>query len=92
MAQHHSNPTRPQLRYLRQLAERTGTTFSPPRTFAEAAREIDRLKQRSRSAGFERQADRQAVSRGLAEQQSATSVREDEIQGYGGEARWSGGT
>jgi hypothetical protein len=92
MAQHHSKPTRPQLRYLRQLAERTGTTFSPPRTFAEAAREIDRLKQRSRSAGFERREDRRAVSRSLAQDQPASSVRDDEISGYGSDAHWSGGT
>jgi len=88
MAQQHSKPTRPQLRYLRQLADRTGTSFSPPSSFAEAAREIDRLKRRSRSAGFERRADRQAVSRGLAEQQPASSVRDDEIRGYGGNATW----
>jgi len=88
MAQQNPKPTRPQLRYLRQLAERTGTTFSPPRTFAEAAREIARLKQRSRSARFERQADRDAVSRGLAEEQPASSVRDDEIRGYGASAGW----
>jgi hypothetical protein len=88
MARQHPKPTRPQLRYLRRLAERSGTTFSPPRTFAEAAREIDQLKQRSRSARFERQADRHAVSRGLAKEQPASSVRDDEIQGYGARAGW----
>ena len=81
-------PTRRQLRYLRQLAEQTGTSFTPPRTFAEAAREIDRIKQRCRSAPFERGEDRRAVSRGLVEQQPASSVRDDEISGYGANAAW----
>jgi hypothetical protein len=88
MPQHDSKPTGPQLRYLRQRAERTGTTFTPPQTRRQASAEIERLKQRSRSARFERQADRRAVTRGLAEQQPASSPRHDEIQGYGGECRW----
>jgi hypothetical protein len=83
-----SKPTRPQLRYLRQLAERTGSTFTPPQTRRQASAEIERLKQRSRSARLERQADRRAVTRGLAEQQPASSVRDDEIQGYGSDAAW----
>ena len=37
-------PTPAQLRYLRGLAAATGTTFSPPRTSAQASREIARLK------------------------------------------------
>jgi hypothetical protein len=32
--------------------------------------------------------DRQAVSRGLAQDQPASSVRDDEISGYGGNASW----
>jgi hypothetical protein len=83
-----SKPTRPQLRYLRQLAERTGSTFTPPQTRRQASAEIERLKQRSRSARLERQADHRAVTRGLAEQQPASSVRDDEIQGYGSDAAW----
>jgi hypothetical protein len=46
------------------------------------------LKRRPRSAGFERGEDRRAVGRGLVEQQPASSVRDDEIQGYGSNARW----
>jgi hypothetical protein len=48
-----------------------------------------RLKQRSPSAGFERRQDRRAVSRGLAEQQPASTVRDDEISGHGGDCRWT---
>jgi hypothetical protein len=88
MPSHDSKPTGPQLRYLRQLADQTGTSFTLPQTRQQASAEIARLKQRSRSSGFERQADRRAVSRGLAEQQPASSVRSDEIRGYGSSATW----
>lgn len=36
-------PTGRQLRYLRVLAERTGTTFVPPTTRDQASREIGRM-------------------------------------------------
>jgi hypothetical protein len=37
-------PTSKQLCYLRVLAERTGTTFTPPKTSSDASAEIGRLK------------------------------------------------
>jgi hypothetical protein len=37
--------TAKQLRYLRGLAEKTGTTFAPPRSSQEASREIGRMRQ-----------------------------------------------
>jgi hypothetical protein len=37
--------TAKQLRYLRSLAQKTGTTFSPPRSSHEASREINRMRQ-----------------------------------------------
>lgn len=92
MASNDSEPTARQLRYLRQLAELTGTTFTPPATRRQASHQIERLKQRSRSAGFERREDRRAVSRSLTQDQPASSVRDDEISGYGSDAHWSGGT
>jgi hypothetical protein len=88
MASNVSRPTARQLRYLRRLAELTGTSFTTPATRRQASQQIERLKQRSRSAGFERREDRQAVSRGLAQDQPASSVRDDEISGYGGNASW----
>ena len=88
MASHDSRPTARQLRYLRRLAEQTGTTFTTPVTRRQASQQIERLKQRSRSAGFERRDDRKAVSRGLAQDQPASSVRDDEISGYGSSATW----
>lgn len=38
-------PTQKQQCYLRSLAQRTGTSFTPPSTKVEASREIKRLKQ-----------------------------------------------
>ena len=93
MPERDSNPTRRQLRYLRQLAEQTGTTFTPPASRNEASEEIDRLKQRPRSDGFERRQDRRAVSRALAdEDQPASTVRPQEVSGYGANATWRGAT
>jgi hypothetical protein len=89
MAAPNAKPTRPQLRYLRQLAEQTGTSFTPPATRRQATEEIERLKQRSRSARHERREDGQAVSRGLVEEQPASTLRPEEIDGYGGECRWA---
>jgi hypothetical protein len=88
MASHDPKPTARQLRYLRRLAELTGASFATPTTRREASQQIERLKQRSRSAGFERREDRQAVSRDLAQNQPASSVRDDEITGYGSGATW----
>jgi hypothetical protein len=88
MSQHDSKPTGAQLRYLRQLADQTGTSFTPPATRRQASAEIARLKRRPRSPGFERREDRGAVGRGLGEQQPASSVRDDEIKGYGSNCRW----
>jgi hypothetical protein len=88
MSNQESKPTGAQLRYLRQLADQTGTTFTPPATCRQASAEIARLKRRSRSARFERRDDRRAVGRDVGEQQPASSVRDDEIQGYGGSATW----
>jgi hypothetical protein len=91
MAKNDSKPTRRQLRYLRVLAQWTGTTFIAPTTRRQASDEIERLRQRSPSLRHEREADRRAVSRELAEQQPPSAVRPDEVSGYGGEARWAGG-
>ncbi len=85
-----ANPTPKQLAYLRTLAEQTGTTFSPPKTKTQASQAISQLKRRVRSTGSERQQDRRAISRGLAEDQPASAVADDEITGYGSSARWRG--
>ena len=82
-------PTPKQQRYLRSLAEQTGTSFTPPATKVEASREIERLRKLGRSPRHERGQDRRAVSKGLAHGTSAARVREDEIEGYGSNCQWS---
>ena len=80
-------PTARQQRYLRTLAQNTGTSFTPPATRREASREIDRLRGLKRSPGHERTADRQAVAD--APRGGQTRVRESEIEGYGSKCQWS---
>ena len=81
-------PTPMQQRYLRSLAEKTGTSFTPPTTKAEASSEIARLRNRSRSAAYERRADREVIEEGLERRGGDSAVRSDEIEGYGSTARW----
>lgn len=88
-------PTPRQMRYLRDLANRLGQTFTYPATRRHAAAEIDRLKQLAR--GRERLLDRDtarrerlATSRDLAENfGGASAVRPDEVSGFGSSATWS---
>ena len=81
-------PTGKQQRYLRSLAEQTGTSFTAPRTKAEASQEIERLKKLGASPRHERDLDRRAVSERLATGTSAARVRKDELEGYGSSATW----
>ena len=77
-----------QQRYLRSLAQSTGTSFTPPATKHEASREIDRLKALTRSPRHEHRTDRRAVEE--APRGGATRVDESEIAGYGS-ATWGVG-
>ena len=79
-------PSPKQQRYLRSLAEQTGTSFTPPTTKAEASREIKRLKQLAASPRYERRADREAVAK--AQRGGDARVRPSEVTGYGSSARW----
>lgn len=95
---HHPQPaSSKQLRYLRILAMKTGTTFTPPKNVSQASREITRLRgllpatpdtaasERSNARREQRQ-----VSRDLAERpRDSTAIRTHEITGYGSNARWS---
>jgi hypothetical protein len=58
-------PTPRQQRYLRQLAEQTGTSFAPPTTKAQASREIARLEGLQRSPRADRIRDQRAVQADL---------------------------
>ena len=82
----HDKPSAKQQAYLRSLAQKTGTTFTPPKTRSEASREIDRLKTLPSSPRHERHTDRQAI--GQAPRGGATRVRDTEIEGYGSTATW----
>ncbi len=80
-------PTQKQQRYLRSLSQRTGTSFTPPATKAEASREIERLKKLSSSPRHERDEDRSAIER--APRGGSAAVRRSEVDGYGSNCRWS---
>jgi hypothetical protein len=84
-------PTAKQLAFLRALAQRTGETFAYPQTRAEASSEIRRLQQRKPSSRLERFLDRRDVARDM-QTGSGDAVRfgDDEVQGYGSSARWTG--
>ena len=76
-------PTPKQLRYLRVLAEQTGTTFTPPTSSAEASREIDRLAALKRERGMHKElpdSTEQCVY--------ATAPAPDETSGWGSTATW----
>jgi hypothetical protein len=77
-------PTPKQLRYLRVLAEQTGTTFTPPTSSAEASREIDRLAALKRERGTHRElpdSSEQVVY--------ATAPAPEDVSGWGSNCQWS---
>lgn len=85
-----AKPTPRQLRYLKDLAERTGQTFTYPRTFAEASREIDRLKAIRPESRAERRIERKEIADQLATgPEDSARVRDDEISGHGSSAAWA---
>lgn len=57
-------PTRKQLAFLRSLAQRTGTTFTYPRTRGQASREIGRLLAVPRSTQLDIRMDAASVRGG----------------------------
>jgi len=81
-------PTAKQLRYLRALAEHTGTTFATPSTRRQAGEAIERLRGREIEPHSERRCQRRQVSDDLARPDSASAVRPDEIAGFGSYAHW----
>ena len=98
MPSHHPHtapdkPTPRQQRYLRTLAEQTGTSFTPPATKAQASREITRLEGLKRSPRADRSRDQRAVQADL-QAGAGDSVRHGraETRGHGSSARWAHGT
>jgi len=85
-----NKPTPKQLRYLRQLAERTATTFAIPTDIEDASAEITRLLKLTQSSRADRTREKRAVQRDLAERpDDATQVRSTDVVGYGSSARWA---
>jgi hypothetical protein len=82
-------PTSRQLAYLRALAERTGQTFTPPRTSGEASREIRRLKQARPMTSAELEVEREIADAVAVGNKDAARFRRSEVTGYGSSATWS---
>jgi Protein of unknown function (DUF3072) len=98
MPSHHPHtapdePTPRQQRYLRQLAEQTGTSFTPPASKAQASREIKRLEGCARDPRADRIRDQRAVQADM-QAGAGDSVRHGraDTRGYGSSARWAHGT
>lgn len=87
---HPTPPTPRQQRFLRELAQQTGTTFTPSRTKAQASQEIDRLLTRTRESRADQIRDRRTVQDAL-QRGDGDSVRHQpaESTGYGATARWT---
>lgn len=84
-------PTAPQLRCLRGLAASRGQTFRGPKTRAEASAEITRLKATRPESRLDRAVERAEAGRdALSNRRDAAAFRDDEIAGYGSDARWAG--
>lgn len=80
-----ARPSVKQLRYLRLLAQRTGTTFTQPSSRAQASREIKRLMG-LRRAGRPLPEPREADETGR--EVYGTAVRAGEVSGRGAHASW----
>lgn len=85
-------PTPKQQRYLRQLAQRTGTTFVVPKTKTEASAEIRRLQRTPTASRIEQRVADREVATAMAERAGdAVRIRESEVTGHGASARWAEG-
>ena len=84
-------PSARQLNYLKALANRTGQTFTYPKTSRGASREIQRLKTVRPTSRIELELERLDVAAEQAAREANCDVRVDlsEIEGYGSTATWS---
>jgi hypothetical protein len=83
-------PTPKQLAYLKNLAARSGTTFTYPATSTQASREIRRLQVCPRSGAGDTARERRDVQRDLSERpDDSTAIRAADVRGYGSSARWA---
>ena len=84
-------PSQKQLTYLKALANRTGQTFTYPKTSAQASSEIQRLKSARPSSRTELAIERfdLAAENAAREANCDVTIRPDEIAGWGSSATWS---
>jgi hypothetical protein len=83
--------TQKQKQYLRWLAAKTGTTFTPPRTSLEASSMIEEMQRRKKTGRSDIARERLTVSRDMATHRGdAAQVTPRELTGYGSSARWAG--
>jgi hypothetical protein len=82
-------PTAKQMRYLRALANSRDQTFRYPLTKAQASQEIKRLLRQTADSQRDRSIERHRLQRDLEPHGDATQIREDELAGYGANARWN---
>ena len=83
-------PTAKQLAYLRTLTHRSGQTFTPPRTRADASREIQRLRAATPTDADEGRRERRDIRDALNSSSGASApIREHEISGYGSSCKWA---
>jgi hypothetical protein len=75
-----------QLRYLRVLAEQTGTSFTNPDSASQASREIQRLSELKKTRG--RYVELPENNRADKQDVYGTAPEADEIEGWGSHARW----
>jgi hypothetical protein len=83
-----SQPSLRQLQFLKSLADRTGQTFTYPKTSAQASAEIDRLKHTRPESRSDRRYERKLIADQVATGLNNTAVQSDETTGYGSDAVW----
>jgi len=90
-----NDPTYGQIKYIKDLAAQTETSFTYPKTKAEASREINRLlqlKESRRTPAYEyTEEDKPSLEHAEVEEPDllyATAVRAGEVAGYGSAASW----
>jgi len=72
-----------QLRYLRALAEQTGTSFTNPETSGQASREIQRLTELKKARGRHIETPEHE-----SREVYGTAPQAEEVSGWGSQARW----
>ena len=84
-------PSARQVNYLKALANRTGQTFTYPRTSSDASRAIRRLKTVRPTSRVELEVERLdlAAEQAAREANCDVPIHRSEIEGYGSTATWS---